>query len=425
MLASVLVSACGAGIPVDSDSNAPRSPTPAPGSPTPPPTAPEKPRIVGAVKAIAVDGASYFIGGTITDITGASLGRIAKLDATGKLAPFFGEATPPAKGGAAGDLPKGFDADVNALLIAPDSSHDIYVGGEFSFYNGATTAISSSFLTRLTANGDVAPTFSVGTGLDAAVKVIAATADGSGDVYVGGKFTQFNGTAVGRIVRISATGSMVGSFATGTGFDGDVNAIALAADGSKDLYVGGSFTKYKGTATGGIVRLTETGNIDAGFSTGAGFDKAVNTLLAIPGGTGKVYAGGAFTTYKGAKAGGIIALNPDGSSYSSFTTGKGFDQPVTGMAVADATGAIFVIGSFTTLGNYPSPRLIKLSASGIIQSAIKIGKALDNTIETIVPLPAKADAFLLGGAFSKIDDVPLSALGMFLSSGARDTTFSP
>ena len=47
----------------------------------------------------------------------------------------------------------------------------------------------------------------------------------------------------------------VGEFASG----------ALAADASGDLYVGGDFTDYDGTTVDGLVRLNNDGSLDSTF----------------------------------------------------------------------------------------------------------------------------------------------------------------
>ena len=70
---------------------------------------------------------------------------------------------------------------------------------------------------------------------------------------------------------------------TGTGFNGDVTS--LAPDGSGNLYVGGNFTSYNGTAVNRVVRLTATGTVDGTFATGSGtgFNDAVFSLAPAVG----------------------------------------------------------------------------------------------------------------------------------------------
>ena len=89
--------------------------------------------------------------------------------------------------------------------------------------------------------------------------------DGSGDVYVGGIFTAYNGSISRRIVRINSDGSLDAGFAVGNGFDSSVDAMAL--DGSGDIYAGGAFTDYDGTSVTRIVRLNPDGSVDPGFSS--------------------------------------------------------------------------------------------------------------------------------------------------------------
>ena len=91
---------------------------------------------------------------------------------------------------------------------------------------------------------------------------------------MGGNFTSYNGTpAVNRVVRLNVDGTVDGAFATGTGFNADV--LSLAPDGSGNLYVGGIFTSYKGVAgVNRVVRLTATGTVDGTFATGTGFNDA-------------------------------------------------------------------------------------------------------------------------------------------------------
>ena len=85
--------------------------------------------------------------------------------------------------------------------------------------------------------------------------------DGSGDVYVGGTFTSYKSASASHIVRLNADGSLDQGFATGAGFDGTVQSIALAADGSGDIIAGGEFTSYGATPVGRIARLDATGKL--------------------------------------------------------------------------------------------------------------------------------------------------------------------
>jgi hypothetical protein len=89
---------------------------------------------------------------------------------------------------------------------------------------------------------------------------IAPAGDRSGDLYVGGAFTNYNGTPVNDLVRLNADGTVDQAFATGTGLNNAVFSIAPAGDGSGDVYVGGQFTSYQVIKIGRLVRLKPNGS---------------------------------------------------------------------------------------------------------------------------------------------------------------------
>jgi hypothetical protein len=85
-------------------------------------------------------------------------------------------------------------------------------------------------------------------------------------VYIGGTFTSINSTTRNRIARYSEDFSnfyLDTTFSTGTGFNDIVNDFIFTTDFTNDfVYVGGRFTTYNGTTTPGYVRLINTGAID-------------------------------------------------------------------------------------------------------------------------------------------------------------------
>src|SRR4051812_22353475 len=54
--------------------------------------------------------------------------------------------------------------------------------------------------------------------------------DGTGDVYVAGEFTAYNGTATNYLIKLNADGPLAMAFPDG--FDAPVLALSLARDGS-------------------------------------------------------------------------------------------------------------------------------------------------------------------------------------------------
>ena len=271
-----------------------------------------------------------YAGGDFTTYDGAQAIRIVRLNGDGTIDPGFATGV-------------GFNGSVRGIVPAGTQGATIYVGGDFTTYNG----IQRSRIVRLTANGSFDPTFAIGTGFDNTVHVIASTGDGTGDIYVGGAFTNYNGIAANNLVRLNADGTVDSTFILGTGFNNTVFTIMPTTDGSGDLYVGGAFTSYKQVLANNLVRLNEDGSLDATFLTGTGFDNAVQTIA--PADNGGLYIGGAFTNYNGTAANGLVRLNSNGVINPFLATGNGFNNTVFHVVSAgDASGDLYVAGSFTT-----------------------------------------------------------------------------
>ena len=92
----------------------------------------------------------------------------------------------------------------------------------------------------------------------------------NGEILVGGNFTSYNGTPVNRIVRLNSNGSLDSGFNVGTGANNSVLAIAVTNDLSGDIYIGGSFTSYNGTARNRIARINANGSINTTFAPSSG-----------------------------------------------------------------------------------------------------------------------------------------------------------
>jgi uncharacterized delta-60 repeat protein len=189
----------------------------------------------------------------------------------------------------------GFNDGVNKITL--DNNNLVIAVGEFTTFNGAT----ANRIARVTATGALDTTFATGTGLNAIAHTVLYTSSGT---YVGGRFSTYNGTSCPALIRLTATGARDAAFAPSAGTFSPNYVYAVAVDSSGKVYVGGTFSK-------GIVRLTSTGAVDSAFNVGSGFDSDVNEI-AIDG-NGKILVGGKFNTYKGKPVDRLIRLNPDGT----------------------------------------------------------------------------------------------------------------
>ena len=134
---------------------------------------------------------------------------------------------------ASNEIPS-FNGTVFTMLLSADESKDVYVGGDFTTYNGG----QANRIIRLNADGTIDQAFVVASGFDASVRWIVPAAAQGGNVYVGGDFTTYNGVVKPHIVRLNANGTLDSTFTTGTGFDNTVHVIAPAGDGTGSAHGG-------------------------------------------------------------------------------------------------------------------------------------------------------------------------------------------
>jgi len=322
------------------------------------------------------------IAGFFGEVNGVPMPRIARLNSDGTLDPSFNPGTGPDQ------------YYIRALAL--DSAGNIYVGGEFSAFNG----IPRVGLVKLSPTGAVDPAFNPGGGGVQPIFIWAMTPpDSSGNIIIGGSFTTYNGTNARRIARLNTTtGAIDSSFnAGGAGFNsGTVYALRQAPDGK--YYAGGSFTQYNGVARRGIARLNSNGSLDTTFS-GPAFVSG-DTVYALALQNGKVYAGGS----KSSTAGIFVRLTDSGAVDSSLVTGTSFEiSPVTyyhGFATKisalalQADGKLLVGGIFNRYNGTarsclarltgpvplptptpsPSPgRLLNISARILVQTGDRVG----------------------------------------------------
>ena len=255
------------------------------------------------------DGRGDLYAGGFFDIFRGNAGELARVNPDGSSDPGFFTGS---------GLSAVFGGGVQGVLVqslAVAGTGNIYAVGIFTEYRGNPR----SGIVRLLPNGDNDGSFNPGSGFSGGRFVpntIALAHDGSNAVYVGGGFTSYNGIDRIGITRINPNGSDDDTFVTGAGFTGgleEVLDIAVTDDGSGDIYVGGHFTSYDGAPAFRIARLNSDGALDTGFATGSGFNDFVQSIAMTTDGSGDVLVGGGFTQYNGTPVGRIVRLNADGS----------------------------------------------------------------------------------------------------------------
>jgi uncharacterized delta-60 repeat protein len=318
----------------------------------------------------------------------------------------------------------GFNSSVLSIKVQEDNK--IIIAGNFTEYNG--TAISR--IARLNSDGTLDTSFNVGTGVNGTISTTAIQVDGK--IIIGGWFTEYNGTPVNRIARLTKNGTLDSSFNPGIGPNLGVSSTSIQSDGK--IIISGSFTTYNGTPSRSIARLNDNGTLDTEFSIGTGsnyyifataiqnngkiiiggdfteyngtminriarlntngtLDSDFNIGLGIQGGSGVAYSinivsgekiiiGGFFNAFNGSAVGNIIRLNTSGSLDTNFASNVGANNYISSTAV-QSDGKIIIGGVFTTYNGTARNRIAKLNADGTLDSNFNVGTGVDNQTSAI------------------------------------------
>ena len=272
------------------------------------------------------------------------------------------------------------------------------------------------------------PVFYIGVGPNDAIYDIVCIGDG--DVYIGGKFTQYNNQPVNRLARLNSSGELDTGFIDNTIFNATsfVRDIELQSDGK---ILVSSLQNLIGNM--GLTRFNTDGTIDTSFRTnlGSGFTGTGQVRKSKVQSDGKIIVGGDFDEFNGNLQQALIRLNSDGTYDTSFIGGSGFGSTasVNDLAI-QSDGKIMVAGDFTSFDGVTSGDLVRVNTDGTIDvSFVSSGFTKTGTTEfdvevNVVELQPDGK-ILVGGNFDTYGGVfvryPIVRL---TSTGAIDTIFT-
>jgi hypothetical protein len=276
--------------------------------------------------------------------------------------------------------------------------------GSMATLSGANTArptftpdIAGSYVFCLTVNDGQAgsssdsvviearlPRFNQGSGFNGVVNSIVLAQDGTGDIYVSGEFTAYKGTVANRLIRLHPDGTVAQTFGQVEGFP----HLALAKTG--ELYVQG-LTQFDGQPVPPLIRLTRTGSLDAGF-------RLPVELSSFP-----VFLGGAFAVAEDGSGDVYVTYTKPNPNPSSPPSPGDFNVLIIARLNADGT----VDPAFSTGNGFPT-------GSG--------ARACPQMIEALIP--TSSGKLYVGGTLSFYNGVPVSSSLLRLNSdGTLDSTF--
>lgn len=309
-----------------------------------------------AINTLAVQTDSrILLGGAFTYIDGVRRNFIARVMTDGTLDTSFNPGS-----GADNVINTVFETFINGV-------RRIYIGGAFGSVNG----VSSPGLARLDAdtsdnNNDGAPdpSFNVGSGADGQVYAVAAYPTNSifaGKVLVGGAFAHFNGVSVTNLVRLNVDGSLDTAFNANLGAGPNDSIQALAVGAGDQVLVGGRFTQFNTTAINRICRLNNDGTLDTNFTAALGAGVADDSVAAITIQTdGRILLVGGFAQVNGLTRNHITRLLPTGAPDPTINFGSGANGNVDAVVVQPADGKIVIGGSFTEYDGQPAAGIARL-----------------------------------------------------------------
>lgn len=282
--------------------------------------------------------------------------------------------------------------------IVPLAGGGTLVMGYFEPFPGTATY----GLVKLRSDRTVDTGFLSGTSLGGTFETGLALPGGS--VLLGGSFGINPGSDASFLMKVTPAGSIDPTFNHNFSLSGgwSPKITALAAHPAGGYLVGGSFTEIQGASRPAIARITNNGTLDPTFVPPVGMSPYLppKSITVLP--DGRFYALGALGDAFDWWMINLYRFNADGTLDNTFTSP--FDY-VTAYALA-GNGDVFVAGSNDVAPSTQYPNLVRVSASGAIDSTFSF------TLDT-QPLALLVDAkgrLVVGGYFTVINGQSRQAL---------------
>jgi uncharacterized delta-60 repeat protein len=302
--------------------------------------------------------------------------------------------------------------DVSEFLVQYPSG-EMVIGGRFTEYQG----ISQGRIVKLNSDATI-NSFSAGTGFDNSIFDGVVQPDGK--IIVVGIFEEFDGTIIARgIARLNTDGTLDNTFNSVLGFNSgsNINTLKIQSDGK--IIVGGDFTSYSGISYNNIIRLESDGSVDNTFNIGTGFTNQVRTISIQS--DGKIIVGG---NQLFAGEFGLVRLNTDGTKDNSFST-NGFVSGIEiSSTIIDPDGKIMVGGNFNNYSGTSVFNLIRLNTDGTLDNTFSTAIFNTSGVPDVSGISNIGGQYLITGNFNQVFGVTTRGIVRLNSNGSIDNTFN-
>jgi hypothetical protein len=317
------------------------------------------------VQALAASGTNIIAGGQLSTYRGSPVDNLTKFDiATDAVDSVFSAAVAP-------------DQDVIALLL---NGNSLYVAGSFSNFSH----VNRVGLVKVNAAlGALDAQFTAGGGAPFAVTSLLLHGT---SLYIGGWNSSF---APPHVAKLDPLSGVIDPAFTASGVpNGQVNALA---DSANAIYVAGQFSAYGAIAAQNIAKVDPaSGAVDQAFTLWNGAVNANDQIMALQTAGNAVYMGGSFTTFRGTAIQGLAKIDSATAVVDGAFTGTGNSGAVA--ALAQASTSLIVAGTFDSLNGSQSYNVAKANlTSGALDSNFVRSAACDsctlyfNAVEPVGP----------------------------------------
>lgn len=191
-------------------------------------------------------------------------------------------------------------------------------------------------------------------------------------------------------------------------------SIAVAAIFMKRLFLLCSLV----TLATALDLLAAPGDVDLSFEGGSGISGKIFSIVEQP--DARLIIGGNFTAVRDAAQVRIARLETDGRGDSTFNPGAGANDQVNCVAL-QSDGKVVIGGNFSKVNNVSRGRIARVNADGSLDTSFNPGTGADGSVAGVA---VQTDGrVVVVGSFTTISGTSRNGIARLNADGSLDTTF--